>query len=122
MYRPKYTLHMKRRFRYKNIFICLFIIGILVVSFLSLNFFKQKETITLVHTWQSDETGQILTFTKDGNVTFKNNLPSGTYRIISPNTLEYTINGMSFEMIYTIEENKLNWGIDEAHLETFSAK
>ena len=122
MYRSKYTFRKKKRFHYKKIFICLLFISILVISFLSLNFFKQKETITLVHTWQSDETGQILTFTKDGSVTFKNNLPTGTYRIISPNTLEYTIDGMSFEMIYTIEENKLYWGIDEAHLETFSAK
>ena len=122
MYQPKYTLHKKRKPRYKGIVVLLVVLGVLSLSFLSLAFLKQEESITLVHTWQSEETSQILTFTEDGKVLFKNNLPEGTYRIISPNTLEYTVEGMSFQMIYAIEENKLHWGIDKENLEIFSPK
>ena len=122
MYQPKYVLKKKRKPHYRGTITVLMIIGLLVISFFCLAFLKQKEAITLVHTWQSKETGEVLTFTKDGKVTFKNNLPEGVYRIISPNTIEYTVGNMSFQMIYTIQDNKLHWGIDQEHLEIFSPK
>ena len=122
MYQPKYVLKKKRKPHYRGTIAVLMIIGLLVISFFCLAFLKQKEAITLVHTWQSEETGEVLTFTKDGKVTFKNNLPEGVYRIISPNTIEYTVGNMSFQMIYTIEDDKLYWGIDQEHLEIFSPR
>lgn len=122
MYQPKYVLKKKRKSHYRGIIAILMIIGLLAISFFCLAFLRQKEAITLVHTWQSEETGEVLTFTKDGKVTFKNNLPEGVYRIISPNTIEYTVGNMSFQMIYTIEDDKLYWGIDQEHLEIFSPR
>ncbi len=122
MYQPKYISKKKRQPRYKGAIAILIITGLLTISFLCLAFLKQKEAISLVGTWASEETGVVLTFTKDGKVTFKNDLPEGIYRIISPNIIEYTIENMSFQMIYTIEDGKLHWGVDEEHLETFSAR
>lgn len=92
------------------------------MSFLSLAFLKQKEANSIVGTWISEETGIVLTFTKEGKVTFKDGLSEAIYRIISPNTIEYTVDNMSFQMIYTIQDGKLYWGVDEEHMETFSLK
>lgn len=121
MYQSKYISNKKRKSRCRGIIIILLVIALLSISFLCLAVLKQKETTSLVGTWTSEETGVVLTFTKEGKVTFKDNLSQGIYRIISPNTIEYTIDNMSFEMFYTIEEGKLYWGIDEENKETFSS-
>ena len=75
--------------------------------------------MTLQSIWQSEETGQVLSFSPDGTVLFSGNLPSGIYHIISPNMMEYTINEQTFQMIYQIKDQKLYWGLNETSLETF---
>ena len=77
------------------------------------------QNLILQNTWRSEETGQVLTFTDDNLVEFDGNLPDGIYHILSPNTMEYTIDNKTFKMIYQIEENKLYWGIDESNMECF---
>lgn len=121
MYQSTYTSNKKRQSRYKGIILLILVIGFLSISFLCLAVLKQKETTNLVGTWTSEETGVVLTFTKEGKVIFKDNLSQGIYRIISPNTIEYTVDNMSFEMLYTIEEGKLHWGINKENMETFSS-
>lgn len=119
MCQSNYLSKKKRQPRYKGTIVILLLISLLAISFLCLAFLKQKEAVNLVGTWTSEETGIVLTFTKEGNVVFKNSLSQGIYRIISPNTIEYTVEDMSFQMIYAIEDGKLHWGVDEEHLETF---
>lgn len=100
----------------------LVIIGLcitIIVCFVILKLTYKRQNITLQGTWQSEETGQILTFTSDGNVDIKGNLSNGIYHIISPNTMEYTVDGKTFQMIYHIEDRKLYWGLDEMSLESF---
>lgn len=77
------------------------------------------QNVSLQSTWRSEETGQVLTFTKDERVEFRGNLPNGIYHILSPKTMEYTVDGKTFQMIYHIEDYKLYWGTDEEHLECF---
>lgn len=104
------------------------IIGALVILFLgiilcfcALGFIYSLQDASLQNTWKSDETGRILTFT-DEYVELKGVSSKGMYHILSPNTMEYTINGKTFKMNYYIEENKLYWGIDQEHMECFSKK
>lgn len=78
-----------------------------------------QQNIVLQSTWRSEETGQVLTFNENNHVEFEGDLPDGIYHILSPNTMEYTIDDKTFKMFYHIEENKLYWGIDETHLESF---
>lgn len=122
MYSSKHIPKKKRQSRYKSLMAILLVVVILIISFLSLAFLKQKEAIGLVGTWVSEQTGVVLTFTQEGKVLFKDHQSEAIYRIISPNTIEYTVDNMSFQMIYSIEDDKLHWGVDEQHLETFSWK
>lgn len=92
---------------------------ILVISFLLLKIVYDYQNITLESTWQSEETGQVLTFTSTGKVVLQGKLPNGIYHIISPNKMEYTVDGKTFLTIYRIEDKKLYWGIDENKLECF---
>ena len=121
MYQSTYTSSKKRPSHYRGIIIIVLFIGLLSISFLCLAVLKQKENTSLIGTWISEETGIVLTFTKEGIVTFKDDLSQGIYRIISPNTIEYTVDNMSFETLYTIEEGKLYWGINEENMEIFSS-
>lgn len=98
------------------------IISILILSFFSLAFVKSYETPTLLGRWISEETGTILEFTSKGTVIIKDSTMKGIYHIISPDTMEYTINDFSFIMSYAIEGRNLYWGIDENHLESFVRK
>ena len=93
--------------------------AIFILCFLVLKFMYTIQNTTLQSTWRSEETGQVLTFTNDNLVQFEGDLSSGIYHILSPGTMEYTIDGKTFQMLYRIEKNKLYWGIDEAHLESF---
>lgn len=95
---------------------------VIILCFCALGFIYSLQDASLQNTWQSEETGRILTFTEDEYVEFKENSSKGIYHILSPNTMEYTINGKTFKMNYYIEENKLYWGIDQQHMECFSRK
>ena len=92
---------------------------IFILCFLVLKFMYTIQNTTLQSTWRSEETGQVLTFTEHNSVEFEGNLPSGIYHILSPSTMEYTIDGKTFQMLYRIEKNKLYWGLDKDHLECF---
>lgn len=112
------TFHKQnsRRKRVTMIIVCCLI---LIISFLLLKEVYHQQNITLQSTWQSEETGQVLTFTSKGEVILRGDLPSGIYHIISPNKLEYTVDGKTFLSIYKIEDKKLYWGLNENELECF---
>lgn len=95
---------------------------IVIAFFFILKHLQKRENLVLQRTWQSQETGIILTFTSDHQVVFKSDLPSGIYHIISQNTMEYTTEDQTFLMTYHLEKEKLYWGIDENHLECFDLK
>ena len=100
----------------------LFLIGlclILVLSFILLKLMYRHQNVTLQNTWQSKETGQIISFNMDGTVDIKGKSLSGIYHIISPNTMEYTVGGRTFQMIYRIVDASLYWGLNDTSLERF---
>lgn len=80
---------------------------------------QKSDKPVLQRKWQSEETGVCLTFHSDGVVTFDAPLPSDTYYIVSPDTMEYTINNRTFLMTYHIKDKKLYWGLNEETLECF---
>lgn len=93
-----------------------FLVGcfcILKLTYLSQNAVLQSK-------WRSEETGQVLTFTEDNKVKLENSKATGIYYIRTPEKMEYTIEGKSFQMIYRIDGNKLYWGLDSENLECFS--
>lgn len=95
----------------------------IILCFCALGFIYSLQDASLQNTWKSDETGKVLTFTEDEYVEFKDiSSKKGIYHILSPNTMEYTIDGKTFKMNYYIEESKLYWGIDQEHMECFSRK
>lgn len=99
-----------------------FLIGlclILVFSFILLKLMYRHQNVTLQNTWQSKETGQIISFNMDGTVDIKGKSLSGIYHIISPNTMEYTVGGRTFQMIYRIVDASLYWGLNDTSLERF---
>jgi len=79
----------------------------------------KRQNIALQNTWLSKETGQILSFNTDGSVDIKGKSLSGMYHIISPNTMEYTVDGKTFQMIYHIVDTTLYWGLNDLSLECF---
>ena len=95
---------------------------VIILGFCALGFIYSLQDASLQNTWRSDETGQVLTFTEDDYVYLQGISSRGIYHILSPNTMEYTIDGKTFKMRYYIEENKLYWGIDQEHMECFSRK
>lgn len=118
----KSGFNMKYRGQKANRKIALVIIAlctIIIVCFSILKLAYRRQDITLQGIWQSKETGQIVTFTSDGNVNLEGDLPNGIYHIISPNTMEYTVDGKTFQMIYRIVDRTLYWGLDEMSLESF---
>ncbi len=110
-----------RSFKKPIIILCLitFLFG---VGFVTLKITTQNQEVVLVGNWQSSETGKIVCFTNENSICFDDRSPSGTYRIISPNTIEYTIENMTFKMIYRIEDKKLYWGLNEENLECFNKR
>lgn len=119
MSKPIYLKPTKKR---KSKIVILISSGLLFIAlaFGALFFMYKNEEPVLTHSWQSDETGVVLTFTEEGTVIFKDNLPSGIYHIVSPNSMEYTVDQKTFLMCYRIENKKLYWGMDESSLESFS--
>lgn len=112
--------HRSNHSKLKRILLIMSIILFLFIAFGILYWAYKNQAPSLTHKWQSDETGVILTFTEEGTVTFENGLPNGTYHIMSPNTMEYTIDNKTFLMFYRIDEKKLYWGVNEEALESFS--
>lgn len=115
-----YLKPYKKQKRTSNIIILIVSMCLLVaVAFGVLYWVNKNDELTLTHKWKSEETGIVLTFTNEGKVVFNSDLPSGTYHIISPTTMEYTIEGKTFLMTYQIKDKKLYWGMDENTLESF---
>lgn len=120
MYKSGFNVkHRRQNANRKIALVIIGLCGIIIVCFAILKLAYRRQDITLQNTWQSKETGQILTFTSDGNVNLKGDLPNGIYHIISPNTMEYTVDGKTFQMIYRIVDRTLYWGLDEMSLESF---
>lgn len=113
-----YNKYSKRNRRKKILIVILLFLSV-IFSFFVLKNISNYQNMTLQSIWQSEETGQVLSFSPDGTVLFSGNLPSGIYHIISPNMMEYTINEQTFQMIYQIKDQKLYWGLNETSLETF---
>lgn len=119
MAKSNYLNYKKRNKTIKLARLTLWIFSFLIIAFTVLVLIKKYESPVLTHTWQSEETGIILTFTPDGKVTYMDDLPNGTYHIVSPNTLEYTVMDHTFIMLYYIEDGKLYWGLDADNVECF---
>lgn len=116
----KYT--KKNQTQLKIVFMLVFIVGVLAVSFFVLDFTSTYENPGLVGKWVSTETGESIKFTEDEHVKLSSSTLTGTYHIISPNTMEYTIDGLTFTMFYRIEDRYLYWGMNEETLECFKRR
>lgn len=115
-----YTAHHNKH--HKKLWMFLLIISVLAVSFLVLKSMNYYENPTLIGKWVSTETGDTIKFTEDENVKVSASSLTGTYHIISPNTMEYTIDGLTFTMYYRIEGRYLYWGMNDEALECFKRK
>lgn len=98
---------------------CIGLCLILAICFILLKMMYIRQNVTLQNTWQSKETGQILTFNSNGSIDIKGKSLGGIYHIISPNTMEYTVDGKTFQMIYHIVDRTLYWGLNDRALESF---
>ena len=107
------------RNNHKKIIALLSISLFIVFSFFSFSIIKLYETPTLEGKWRSEETGDEVTFLENGTVILDNTNETGTYYITSPNSMEYSVENYTFQMIYRIEDRKLYWGTDEANMECF---
>ena len=123
MSQNKYLRKKSRKKRYTNLLsACIIIVILLIGSIGILQWVDYNDTKSLIDTWQSEETNQILSFTTDGRVISKSNPSINTYRIISPTLLEYTIDDKTFQMYYHIEDDILYWGLNELNLEKFNRR
>ena len=122
MYPKKYNLYKKKRNYTKLVISVIIIILFLLLAFFIIDNFNNSIRKSIVGKWQSETTKEIVTFTDDQKVKLSSNSLTGTYHIISPNVMEYTISDMSFEMIYRLDNNKLYWGTDKFNLEVFIPK
>ena len=77
---------------------------------------------SLYGTWISEETNQSITFKKDGTVHLEEDTHTPVFELISDSRMYYTIDGKSFEMLYTINGRLLDWGTDKAYMERFRRK
>ena len=112
-------IHKKKKTTKKKVFMCIGLCLILAICFILLKMMYIRQNVILQNTWQSKETGQILTFNTNGSVDIKGTSSGGIYHIISPNTMEYTVDGKTFQMIYQIVERTLYWGLNDKSLESF---
>ena len=115
-YTTKHNKHLKRFWMF------ILIVSVLAISFLILETTNDYENPSLIGKWVSTETGITIKFTKDERVIISASSLTGTYHIISPNTMEYTIDGLTFTMFYRIEDRYLYWGMNEEALECFKRK
>lgn len=120
MYKSSFRpIRRKQNQNKKKVFISIGVCLILAICFILLKVMYTRQNVTLQNTWQSKETGQILSFNANGSVDIKGKSSDGIYHIISPNTMEYTVDGKTFEMIYHIVDRTLYWGLNDASLESF---
>lgn len=72
--------------------------------------------------WQSLETGEVVEFTKDGQVLLNDTGYIPEYQVVGNNQMEYTIDDKQFTMEYTLEGRTLKWGLLGQPLEEFKRK
>lgn len=121
MYKSK--MYTTKHYRpQKKLWMLLLIVSVLAVSFLTLGSMNDYENPSLIGKWLSTETGSTVKFTEDERVVLSASSLTGTYHIISPNMMEYTIDGLTFTMSYRIEGRYLYWGINDEALECFKRK
>ena len=112
----------KHHISQKKLWMLLLIISVLAVSFLTLGSMNNYENPSLTGKWISTETGATVKFTQDERVILSASPLTGTYHIISPNTMEYTIDDLTFTMSYRIEGRYLYWGMNDEAQECFKRK
>lgn len=119
MHKSSFGPIRKKKNTNKKVFMGIGLCLILAICFILLKMMYIRQNVTLQNTWQSKETGQILSFNANGSVDIKGKSSDGIYHIISPNTMEYTVDGKTFQMIYHIVDRTLYWGLNDRSLESF---
>lgn len=74
---------------------------------------------SLVGKWKSVDTGEMITFSTNGEVIIEEDTYIPKYKVIGPNKMEYTVDEKDFVMEYFIEGRTLKWGIEGNELEEF---
>lgn len=69
--------------------------------------------------WKSEETGEVIKFTKKGTIELENGAYFPKYTVLTPNKMKYTIDDKDFMMQYEIEGRILKWGLEGQDLEEF---
>lgn len=77
---------------------------------------------TIEGRWQSLATGEVIEFTKDGQVLLKDTGYIPEYQIVGTNKMAYIIDDKNFMMEYAIEGRTLKWGLSGKELEEFKRK
>lgn len=101
------------------------LIAIMVITLLcicTLYGYERYSNPQLQGKWQSQETNEVVTFTKDGKVILEGDGAAATYEMIAPGKMLYTIDHKDFHMTYALEGRQLSWGIEGGSLEIFVRK
>ncbi len=95
-------------------------IVLLILSMaLLLKFIHNYNNPTLYGKWQSQLTGEIITFQKNGQVIIDGVSDTSKFTLIKPTQMLYEINEKTFAMYYWLEGRNLYWGTDPENLELF---
>ncbi|MGL4736790.1 MAG: hypothetical protein ACRCW2_04980 [Cellulosilyticaceae bacterium] len=98
----------------------IFVITLLCIC--TLYGYERYSNPTLQGKWQSEETGEVVTFTKDGQVVLEGMNKPAIYEKIAPGKMRYTIDDKVFQMRYELEGRQLSWGVEGENLEIFMRK
>lgn len=112
----------KRYKKIKNTVIIILVVILLGFSIrFGIKFYEIYNNPTLIGEWISEETGKTIEFVDNGQV-LVDYMEVGSYIITTPNKMEYTTQGQTFNMHYKLEQRSLIWGIDEEEYERFERK
>lgn len=103
-----------------RIIVAIFVITLLCIC--TLYGYERYSNPTLQGKWQSEETGETVTFTKEGKVILDGTSSPAIYEKIAPGKMLYTIDGKVFHMNYELEGRQLSWGVEGENLEIFMRK
>lgn len=116
------SIKTKKHKKIKNTFSMIALITLLgIIIWFGVEFYGTYNNPTLEGEWVSEETGQTVEFMDNGHI-LVDYIETGSYIIISPNIMEYTIEGQKFNMYYKLEQRNLIWGVDGEENERFERK
>lgn len=72
--------------------------------------------------WVSKETGETVTFNRNGTVDVEDPTQQPIFELVAPSKMIYTIDKKVFEMSYELEGRQLTWGVEGENLEFFKRK